>query len=76
MVNTVLMFVHLIGCGGLIVIILLQSSRGMGLSGFLGGGGSEVLFGGGRRAGENLRKITEILAVAYIFTSLYLSIFS
>jgi len=51
-----LMFLFVIVCFGLILVILLQSSKGGGLAGAFGGGGAAGAVFGGRGAGNFLTK--------------------
>ncbi len=72
---TFILVVHVITCILLILIVLMQSSREDGLSGlFSGGGGGQPLFG--PRSGNILTRITTILAVGFMLTSLTLTIIS
>ena len=61
---------HVIVCAGLVIVVLMQSSKGEGLAGsaFGGGGGgglSGALFGG-RGAASFLSKATTVLAVVFM----------
>ena len=69
--ETVLLTVHLILALGLIGIVLLQRSEGGGL-GMGGGGGGGVM--SGRSAATALGKLTWIVAIAFIATSITLTI--
>ena len=68
--ENVVLIIHLILAFGLIGIVLLQRSEGGGL-GMGGGGGGAV---SGRAAATALSKLTWVLAVAFICTSLTLTI--
>jgi len=57
----------------LIIAVLIQQTKGTGLSSVFGGGGTETLFGG-RGAAPFLMKVTSGLAVAFFITSLLLVI--
>lgn len=57
---------------GLIVLILLQKSKGGGLGAALGGGGGDTLFGA--RAGNVLTRFTIILGVVFLANTLLLGI--
>ncbi len=61
--------IHIVVSVILVLIILLQSGKGAGLSGLLGGGGGEQLFSA-PSGGSFLRKVTITLAVIFILTSL------
>lgn len=69
--ENVVLIIHLILSFGLIGIVLLQRSEGGGL-GMGGGGGGGAM--SGRAAATALSKLTWILAVAFICTSLTLTI--
>lgn len=67
------LIVHIIICILLIVIVLFQAGKKFGLSGLMGGGSSDAIVTG---ASGNmlLKKITAVLAVLFIITSLTLTI--
>ena len=67
--QTVLLVVHLILALSLIGIVLLQRSEGGGLG--VGGGGGVMT---GRSAATALGKVTWVLAIAFIATSVSLTI--
>ena len=72
----VILTLHILVCVCLVFIVLIQQSRGAGLSSvFGGGGGGEALFGG-RGATPFLVKATSVLAVMFMLTSLILTIVS
>lgn len=60
-------------CLTLVVVILLQSSKGGGLSGAFGGSGAMGTVFGGRGAASFLSKVTTYLAIAFLSISLLLS---
>ncbi|MGB1830191.1 MAG: preprotein translocase subunit SecG, partial [Paracoccaceae bacterium] len=66
--ENVVLTVHLLLALGLIGVVLLQRSEGGGLG--LGGGGGGGGIMSGRSAASALSKVTWILAVAFIITSL------
>ena len=66
---------HVITCFLLIVAVLMQSSKGGGLSGAFGGGGGEAMFGG-RETATFLSRATTYLAVVFMVTSLSLAFLS
>lgn len=68
--ENVILIVHLILALGLIGIVLLQRSEG-GALGMGGGGGGAI---SGRAAATALGKLTWLLAIAFICTSLTLTI--
>ncbi len=67
--ENVILIVHLILALGLIGVVLLQRSEGGGLG--MGGGGGAMT---GRAAATALGKLTWILAIAFICTSITLTI--
>ncbi|WP_282094232.1 preprotein translocase subunit SecG [Epibacterium ulvae] len=70
--ENVVLIIHLLLALGLIAAVLLQRSEGGGL-GMGGGGGGAV---SGRAAATALTKLTWILAIAFIFTSITLTVIS
>ncbi|WP_436397801.1 preprotein translocase subunit SecG [Roseobacter sp. S98] len=70
--ENVVLIVHLILALALIAVVLLQRSEGGGL-GMGGGGGGAV---SGRAAATALGKVTWVLAIAFICTSITLTIFA
>lgn len=68
--ENVVLIVHLILALSLIAVVLLQRSEGGGLG--MGGGGAIS----GRAAATALGKVTWILAIAFIGTSITLTIFA
>ena len=68
--ENVVLTVHLLLALGLIGVVLLQRSEGGGL-GLGGGGGGGIMSG---RSASALSKVTWILAVAFIITSLGLTV--
>jgi preprotein translocase subunit SecG len=67
--ENVILIIHLILALGLIVVVLLQRSEGGGLG--MGGGGGAV---SGRAAATALGKMTWVLGVAFLITSITLTI--
>ncbi len=63
----VLITIHIFVCIGLIISVLMQSAKGEGLAGAMGGGGgiSGAVFGG-RGAGSFLSKATTGLAMMFM----------
>lgn len=75
MLYTVLITLYVVICVSLIVVILLQSGKGSGLSGILGsGGGGQTIFGA--RAGDVMTKTTTVLAICFMGFSLVLALLS
>ncbi len=58
----------------LILVILMQSSKGGGLAGTFGGGSVGMVFGV-RRTADFLTRATQILAASFIVLSLVINIF-
>ncbi|MEM6889405.1 MAG: preprotein translocase subunit SecG [Pseudomonadota bacterium] len=71
--ENVVLIIHLLLALGLIAVVLLQRSEGGGL-GMGGGGGGGAMTG--RAAATALGKLTWILAIAFICTSMTLTIFA
>lgn len=69
--ENVVLIVHLLLALSLIAVVLMQRSEGGGLG--MGGGGGAM---SGRAAATALGKITWILAIAFICTSMTLTIFA
>ena len=71
-----LTIIHLIVSIAVIVIVLLQSGKSAGLSGSIAGG-AETFFGKnkGRTLDALLGKWTSVAAIAFIITSVILSLF-
>ncbi|MCI0402168.1 MAG: preprotein translocase subunit SecG [Acidobacteria bacterium] len=70
----VLVGLHVLSCGILILVVLLQSGRAADLAGAFGGAGSQTAFGP-RGAATLLSKATSFLAIVFMLTSLSLAIF-
>ncbi len=70
--ENVVLIIHLLLALSLIGVVLLQRSEGGGLG--MGGGGSGAM--AGRSAATPLGKLTWVLAIAFICTSLTLTIFA
>ncbi|ASM71645.1 MULTISPECIES: preprotein translocase subunit SecG [Roseobacteraceae] len=68
--ENVVLIIHLILSLGLIAVVLLQRSEGGGLGMGSGGGGATA----GRAAATALGKVTWILAICFIITSITLTI--
>ena len=67
--ENVVLIIHLLLALGLIAVVLMQRSEGGGLG--MGGGGNVM---SGRAAATALGKVTWILAIAFICTSIALTI--
>ena len=69
----VTIIVHVLICIFLVLVVLLQSSKGAGLAGAFGGGGLGGGMGavfGGRGAAPFLSKATTVLAIAFMLSCL------
>lgn len=71
----VILTVHTIVCVLLILVVLIQAGRSGGLSGLMGGGGGDALFSTASQQ-SGLRKMTVIMAIIFMSTSLMLTILS
>jgi preprotein translocase subunit SecG len=69
---TVVLTIHLILAFALIVVVLLQRSEGGGLG--IGGGGGGGGLMSGRSAATALSKVTWLLGIAFVATSLTLTV--
>jgi preprotein translocase subunit SecG len=74
MLYVLVLIIHMAVCIGLVLVVLMQSSKGGGLSGVFGGS-SQAVFGG-RGAAPALVKVTSVLAIAFGLTSLSLAFLS
>ena len=74
MLYSIIRIVHVLACLFLILIVLLQQSKGGGLSGALGGGASQVF--GGRGAGNFMTRLTGSIAALFMITSITLAYLS
>jgi preprotein translocase subunit SecG len=68
--ENVLLIIHLLLALGLIIVVLMQRSEGGGLGMGSGGGGAMT----GRAAATALSKLTWLLAVAFICTSITMTV--
>ncbi len=72
---TFIMIIHIFVCIVLIGLVLIQAGKGGGLGGLFGAGGmSQSLFG--VRTGTFLTRLTTVLAIIFMLTSLSLAVFS
>lgn len=71
---TLIIVIHIIACFILIATILLQAGRGGGLSGLFGSGATQTIFGA--RASTFLTRATTVAAIAFLLTSISLTVFS
>ena len=73
MIYGLLILFHVLVSFGLIVSVLLQSSKGGGLAGTFGGSGITGGVFGGRGAAPFLAKATTVCAILFMLTSLSLN---
>ena len=75
MVETIITVVHVVLAIILVAVVLLQSGKSAGLSGSIGGG-AETFFGKNKAKTLDgmLEKLTAVLAVLFIVTSLVIAI--
>ncbi len=69
-----LTIVHVLTCGFLIAVVLLQHGKGADIGAAFGGGASNTVFGS-RGAGNFLTKLTTGSVIVFMTTSLVLSYF-
>lgn len=76
MIATVVLIIHLLVCGGVMLVVLLQAGKGAGLAGVFGAGGgaAESSVFGAKGAGGFLSKMTTAVAVIFMISSLGLTI--
>jgi len=70
-VEGLILFIHVVVCFLLVVVVLLQSGKAADLAGAFGGAGTQSTFGP-RGTATILSKMTTILAVMFMITSLTL----
>jgi len=70
---SMLMGFYVVICFGLIISVLLQSSKGEGLAGAFGGGGASGAVFGGRGAANVLSRATTVLAIIFMLMAIVLS---
>ena len=72
--HTLITIIHIITCILLILVVLLQSGRGGGLSSTFGGASTAVF--GGRGAGDFMTRVTSGAAMVFFVTSFTLATMS
>jgi len=72
----IFIFIHVLICVGLMISVLMQSAKGEGLAGALGGSALTGTVFGGRGAAPFLAKATSALAVAFFLSSILLTFMS
>ncbi len=73
-IGILLLIIHIIACGGVILIVLLQAGKGASLGASFGGGASQTVFGA--RSATFIGRATWVLAAAFMLTSLLLTMIS
>ncbi|VAX34723.1 hypothetical protein MNBD_NITROSPIRAE03-1681 [hydrothermal vent metagenome] len=71
--TTILIFIHITICLLLIGIVLIQGGKGAEIGSTFGGGSSQTIFGG-RGAATFMNKLTTGIAIAFMITSLILTV--
>ena len=71
--QSIVLVIHVIVCGGLIFLVLLHSGRGSGLSDMFGGGLGAAA-SGSTMVEKNLDRMTVIGAIVFAFTTVALSL--
>jgi preprotein translocase subunit SecG len=71
--NFTLILFHLSSCIALIVLVLLHAGRGGGLSDMFGGAAGGGSLAGSTVVEKNLDRITVIVALVFLFTTIGLS---
>ncbi len=74
MIYGIVLGLHVLVCVILVLIVLLQSSKGTGLASAAFGGGADSTVFGGRGAATVLSKATTIFGAAFMLTSLTLTL--
>jgi preprotein translocase subunit SecG len=72
--TTLIVLFHILACLTLIIVVLIQGGNESGLSGTLGGGGSDSVFGA--KSSSFMTKFTSIMAVVFMLSSMSLSLFA
>lgn len=75
MIYGIVLGIHVLVCLALVLVVLLQASKGGGLAGAFGGGAESTVFGG-RGAATVLSKATTVFGAAFMITSLTLTLMS
>ena len=73
--SVLLIIIHVVVCGALIMIVLLQTGKGADMGAAFGGGSSQTLFGS-TGASTFLSKATTVAAIIFMLTSLTLAYLS
>ncbi|RLA81455.1 MAG: preprotein translocase subunit SecG [Deltaproteobacteria bacterium] len=67
--------IHILACLLLIVVVLVQTGKGAEIGAVFGGGASSTIFGSAGPAGF-LTKVTTVVAIVFMLTSLLLTVFT
>ncbi|OEG71914.1 hypothetical protein ATZ36_11915 [Candidatus Endomicrobiellum trichonymphae] len=65
-------FMHYTVCGGLVLVILLQTAKSGGMASIFGGGGADQIFNAPSRIAF-IKKVTIFMACIFLFTSLMIT---
>ncbi|MEZ5063139.1 MAG: preprotein translocase subunit SecG [bacterium] len=76
MIYGIILGIHVLVCILLVLVVLMQSSKGGGLAGGAFGGGAESTVFGGRGAATVLSKATTVFGMTFMVTSLTLTLLS
>lgn len=74
MLQSIVNVIHIFTCLFLILVVLLQQSKGGGLGGSLGAGAAQVF--GGRSSTNFMTRLTAIIAGTFMLTSVALAYLS
>src|SRR5262249_24966838 len=69
-----LTFIHVLNCYGLLIVVLLQAGRGAGMAGVFGASAAGSQIFGGRGAGGFLGRLTAIMAIVFMISSIALTL--
>jgi preprotein translocase subunit SecG len=72
--TALLTFIHVANCIALMIVVLLQAGRGAGMAGVFGASSAGQQIFGGRGASGFLGRLTAILAIVFMFTSIGLTL--
>ena len=74
---TIVSIVHMVLAVFLIVVVLLQTGKDAGMSGAISGGSSDTFFGKNskRTVDALLSKVTVVVAILFVVTSLLMALF-
>ena len=72
---SVVVFIHILVCIGLILVVLFQAGKGAGLGNLFGGGGGDQLFSA-PSGSAFIKKVTTGMAIVFVCTSIGLTILS